>query len=319
MAAANSKNQKIQLLRAIAICSVVVIHSYPHNLFGVFVRSFVNFAVSLFLFLSGYLTKLEYDDWKQFWLRRIKRVVIPYVVWSILWVLVNRNFNGFFIKLLTGRTLYPYYYVFVYVQFVLFSPLIACLAKQKYRWVGWLIQPSALFILNYLGFSKHVPFSVLFSWFTPFYLGLLLGNHIIKWEYDYKKTGVIWLISFIFSIAEGLLWYKAGNYEMATTQGELSNCLYTVPCLLLAYKYITDDAIKVNNTTGNRIMITLGDYSFGIFLTHAFVLKLLGRLPFYHHIFFPLNSVLAIAITALCVYLGRLLLKEKYGKILGLF
>ena len=75
-----SKNQKIQLLRGIAICAVVIIHSYPYNLFGVYLRVFVNFAVSLFFFLSGYLTKLDNENWMQFWGKRIVRVTIPYLI-----------------------------------------------------------------------------------------------------------------------------------------------------------------------------------------------------------------------------------------------
>ena len=44
----NSKNQKIQILRGIAICAVVAIHTEPPYLFGILARSFVNFAVSMF-------------------------------------------------------------------------------------------------------------------------------------------------------------------------------------------------------------------------------------------------------------------------------
>lgn len=130
----NTKNRKIQILRGIAICAVVIIHTYPHDLLGVFIRSIVNFAVSLFFFLSGYLTKLHYYDWLDFYAKRIKRILIPYIFWSLFWTVISSHFDGFLIRLLTGKTLYPYYFVFVYIQFVLCTPLISNLIKSHFRW-----------------------------------------------------------------------------------------------------------------------------------------------------------------------------------------
>ena len=72
-----AKNSSIQILRALAIIAVVVIHSYPIGIVGVFLRPFINFAVPMFIFLSGYLTKFEIGDYKTFAIKRIKRVLIP--------------------------------------------------------------------------------------------------------------------------------------------------------------------------------------------------------------------------------------------------
>lgn len=58
---------KIQICRAIAIIAVLVIHNCPQELGGVMVRCFVNFAVALFIFLSGFLTKIVNNDIKIFY------------------------------------------------------------------------------------------------------------------------------------------------------------------------------------------------------------------------------------------------------------
>lgn len=50
-------NKKIEILRAIAISAVIVIHANTGEELGVFIRPFVNFAVALFIFCSGYLTE----------------------------------------------------------------------------------------------------------------------------------------------------------------------------------------------------------------------------------------------------------------------
>ena len=292
MSHTNSKNQKIQILRAIAICAVVAIHTEPPYLFGILARSFVNFAVSMFFFLSGYLTKLEYDDWFSFFKKRISRVVVPYIFWSLSWVLygfiVSRHYDHLLFQLLTGQCVYPYYFVFVYVQFVLFTPWISRLIKSHYRWVGWLIQPAAIVLLRYYGLEKHLGFSVLFSWFTPYYLGMILGNHILDYSLSRKKTIFLWFVSLVLSIGEGLIWNHLGNYDLATTQESISNCLYSIACMLLAYHYINDDNLTIQNNFVNNLLILLGDCSFGIFLIHAFIILIVARSPLYQHLFFPL-------------------------------
>ena len=319
MSQSHSRNQKIQILRAIAICAVVVGHSYPFRFRGVFVRTFINFTVPLFFFLSGYLTKLEYDDWSRFWLKRIRRIFIPYAVWSLIWTMISHDYDHFFFKLLTGKTLYPYYYVFVYCQFVLFTPLIAQLAKSKFRWVGWLIQPLAICLRKYCGFEQYVPFYELFSFFGAYYLGLVLGNHLLQWNCNYKKTAVLCGVTFMLSALEGVYWYKVGNFDLATNTLNLTNYPYSVACILLAYKFLTDDRIVIRDTVFCRMLIILGDCSFGVFLIHAFILMIMRCLSIYQYLVFPINSAVAILISALCVYCGRIAFGKKYGWYIGFY
>ena len=50
-----NKNTKIQILRAIAIIAVVMIHTCPDGIMQVYASPFINFSVATFLFLSGYM------------------------------------------------------------------------------------------------------------------------------------------------------------------------------------------------------------------------------------------------------------------------
>lgn len=52
------KDKKIQILRGIAIIAVVAIHTVRGDI-SIIIRPFINFAVAMFIFLSGYLTKIE--------------------------------------------------------------------------------------------------------------------------------------------------------------------------------------------------------------------------------------------------------------------
>lgn len=90
----SDRQNSIQVLRAIAILAVIMIHTCPSGNAQVIFRPFVNFGVALFLFLSGYLTKMDDRDWIAFYKKRILRVSIPYIVWTILYSFVNKELGG---------------------------------------------------------------------------------------------------------------------------------------------------------------------------------------------------------------------------------
>ena len=78
-------NKKIQIMRGLSIIAVIVIHTYNTNTYawggyGVIIRPFVNFAVGMFIFLSGYLTKEnENGVYRDIIYRRIKKIIIPII------------------------------------------------------------------------------------------------------------------------------------------------------------------------------------------------------------------------------------------------
>ena len=85
-------NAKIQLIRAISIAAVLIIHVLPKDTnTQIMVRPFVNFAVATFLFLSGYLTKFDKYFYQNKCLKRIKRVLIPYAIWTVIYTVIHHK------------------------------------------------------------------------------------------------------------------------------------------------------------------------------------------------------------------------------------
>jgi len=70
-----TKNENIQFLRGIAILAVVIIHSSMPDVLRVVIRPFVNYAVALFIFLSGYLTNIDISDKKNFMKKELLRLL----------------------------------------------------------------------------------------------------------------------------------------------------------------------------------------------------------------------------------------------------
>ena len=139
-----SKN-RIQIIRAIAIISVLVIHTVGQSPYELYIRPLVNFGVGVFLFLSGFLTP-RIEDVKVFYTKRILRVFIPYLVWSLLLCVVYGDYQDLAWNLLTFQESSIYYYIFVYLQITLLVPILWKLLDARYYWLGLAITPVAILV-----------------------------------------------------------------------------------------------------------------------------------------------------------------------------
>lgn len=315
------KNCKIQILRGIAIIAVVLIHTCYGGKWQVVCRPFINFAVALFLFLSGYLTSIENKDWIGFYKKRILRVAIPYLIWTILYNLPHFDAKAFFYNLITARSTATMYYIFVYVQFVLLTPLLGALARSKYRWLGWIVSPVSVLIFKYpwlvSGAQLNRYISIVWGlsclgWFTFYYLGLLLGNRLLDKTFKLKPLLLLYIASIVLQMAEGYGWLLLGE-ENCGTQIKLSTFLTSTLFLLMCYCYIINDRIAIKSD----ILVLLGDYSFGIYLSHIFVMGILSHIPLYTKLPFVVNSFIVLATSLMLVYLGKKICGDKISQWIG--
>lgn len=321
-----TRNNMIQIFRALSIIAVVMIHTTPNGEWQVFCRPFINFAVATFLFLSGYLTKIENDNWFAFCKKRIVRVIIPYIIWTIVYTLPSVLSGGsplmIAVNLIIAKATYTLYYIFVYIQFVLLTPWLGKLAKSKYRHWGWAVAPISIIIFKYsvllLGITPNAYVSILWSdaclgWFTFYYLGLLLGNKIISPNYSLKTLVILYLVSIILQIAEGYGWLLLGENNCGT-QIKLSSLLTSSLFLLIVYTILNTSTIKVNN----KYLRSLGDYSFGIYLCHPMVMIILGAAPYYSKSPYMVNTTIVLCISWGCCLIANKILGKRLSGWLGL-
>lgn len=313
----------VQIFRALAIIAVVIIHTTPLGNWQVLCRPFINFSVATFLFLSGYLTKIENDNWYAFYKKRIIRVLVPYVIWTILYTLASRHYGKIPVNLLTAKAAAPMYFIFVYIQFVLLTPLLGKLATSKYQFLGWFVAPVSVLIFKYYwlltGQNMNSYISLIWSdaclgWFTFYYLGLVLGNRIIEKQYSLKILLVLYLFSILIQMAEGYWWQSLGEVNCGT-QIKLSSFLTSSLFLLIAFTMLKDGRYDIKNS----FLRILGDYSFGIYLCHIMVMNLLrGFVPYFKSIPYPITSVIIILISLSCCYIGDRICGDKLSRWLGL-
>lgn len=321
-----SKSEKIQFLRGISIFAVVCVHCIPEGSIQIYCRPFINFCVAMFLFLSGLLSKIEKWNPK----KRIYKVLIPYSIWTLIYVILINYDNmrnipvEFFKKLILGNAVSPLYFILVYCQFTLLIPIIDKLAKSRYKYWGFIVTPLEILFMRLIPLIINYEFNFIIKsimsisclgWFTFFYLGYLLGNDIIKININTKKLLVYLIISIVLQMMEGY-YYLYKNYTNCGTQLKFSAVLTNVLIVIWAFNFINLD-VRVNKDYF-KIIKLLGDNSFGIYFLHMAILKVLNKIPYYaDYIFFPVNAIITLIITIICVLIGKKIL-GKYSKYLAL-
>lgn len=292
----------------------------------VIIRPFINFAVAMFIFLSGYLTKIEDKNLTidVFNKKRILRVIIPYIIWSIIYTIAYSDYRKFFIKILTGTSCGIYYYILVYIQLVLITPFVIKLVKSKYKNIGFTITPVFMLIyyLIVIILKKEIPFPINANnfaiWFIYYYLGITLGNNqiIIK---NMNNIKIVVVISLVLQIFEGILWDKLGYYGMATTQLKFTSMISNILILLLTFFWLSNGK-EIEEKSWKNYLIEIGGMSFGIYLSHILILGIFNKIIFcWEDIFFPLNTTILILINCICVLIGRKILGKQFSKLLGLY
>ena len=315
------RHDTIQVFRALAIMAVILAHTCPLGLMTVICRPFVNLCVPLFLFLSGYLTKLDNRDWGAVFKKRTIRVLIPYLIWTVLYTIEAGNIKKLPVNILTTGGAAHLYYIFVYIQFVLLTPLMGRLARSKYQFVGWLIAPIALALYKYiplltghpLNFYVHtVCWNACLGWFTFYYLGLLLGNRIMVKKYSLTVLIVLYAVSILLQIGEGYAWMRLGGSNPGTVLKYSSLVTGTIACLI-AYTILERGGLKKDY----KWLVTVGNYSFGLYLSHVLIMHLLKLTPYYNALPYVVNTALVFAVSFGICYLGDQLLGKKVSRWFG--
>ena len=299
-----------------------MIHTAPVGIIQVLIRPFINFAVATFLFLSGYLTKFSVaENIKQMYSKRIMRVIIPYLIWSILYCVIYHKIDKLLLNIFTAQANGAMYYIFVYVQFVLLTPALIRLAQStKMRWLGWIVAPVSIVIVKYIpaliGYQVSPFISLVWGfsclgWFVFYYLGLLLGNDLIDLQINLKILVLIYVLSLLIQMVEGYAWFLMGDVNCGS-QLKLSSLISSILFILIVYRYLKD-----NKYHAYRIFLGIGDASFGIYLSHMMFIIVLSHISLYNRLPFILNSALILLSSYVCVLIGRKVCGERICRWFG--
>ena len=178
----------ITLLSVISAVAVVIIHvnsdcfgnlgSDNRYWFGAnIIECIVYFAVPIFFMISG-ATLIDYRErysTKEYFIKRIKKTVIPFIVWSIVGLLYNifvskDNINlGYIIGIFFCPTGVYWFFAPLFTIYLII-PILACIPKEK--------RNKIFFYGAFLSFFANglVPFIQNNLYFFPFKMVFSVGN-----------------------------------------------------------------------------------------------------------------------------------------------
>lgn len=319
-------------LRGIAIIMVVGIHTFiPLSMDSIagyisaFVRQILNCAVPIFLALSGYLlgTKpLEDKDARLiFWKKQISKVYIPALLWSVPYFVMSiipissRGGESVGLRIVTflvcGYSIY--YFIALIVQYYLLLPLLQK-NKSALLPISAVISLVSISLITYIIAIHDVSLPLIvyagpfITWFVFFMLGVYYSSS--KINYTIKQAIAVTVVGFFIECIE--------TYWLNTSYGggygiKLSAFIYSIGIILLILSPEAKTAYKSNKFT--YIIAYIGNISFGVYLIHCFVIKLVNYI-------LPASSwviswSLVVIITLLIIVAARKLLPYNLRKYLG--
>ena len=293
------------------------------------------FSVPLFFLILGalLLNPLKELSAKEIYRTYLIPVFTSFLFWSTAYVLFTyamyspelfTNFNvPEFIRTVLAGDPYRHWFVFLIVQLYLVLPILRAMAKSmdacKCFLVLWVIFSLLITTLNRLpavftlpGAANGVVFELLgvLSRIRPVmvidYMGYaVLGYYLYTCKVT-KKTGVYAIIVFVLSTAYTILMTNYMSVRMWMPDQtffeniSLNNCI-SAAAFMVIMKSFGENVWYKNRTY--KIILFFSAGAFGIFMTHAFVLRLLTVLGLDGLSFGPVLSapVLCIAVTLVSV------------------
>lgn len=290
----------IDILRALAIVAVVVIHAtfqiegklgaIPAGdwWFAAGLNALSRFAVPVFVMISGYLTLAPSSEGiKSFYSKRFTRLLLPALAYFVLygwWGIstgVIPDLKTYLIRIFVYGSPYgPLYYIYVIAGLTLFAPflqkLIRQLSQREFSWrVILTLGLASFWEMTTSWFTQSWSITYLFSttWFLPFVGYYLLGYYIRL--YPPKMNRVTSLILFVVS----WLLILMSKYILISLfgvggRGFMVNN-YLNPLIILQSWSLF---VLVSSYVGKipRLALWLSSLSFGIYFSHQLVLNVLA-------------------------------------------
>lgn len=267
-----------------------IYHIIHFSMFGI-----SKIAVPIFIMITGALMLNKNNDFKSI-KKRIIRVYIACLFSTLIGIYYYKLdlIKTLFSILLGGQIndLYFLWYIYIIVIFYLLTPLIKKMIKNfnkknfKYFFLILLFIPSAI---QYILFLFEFDFNIVnlvgrvydqYSFLIN--IGYFVyGYYICKYKgKDFKKNVIYFFLGFLLSLLYLCLGY--------INKGEIVNLKYdSLPVVLMSINLFEIGLIikKDYNLFFKNIIINLSQCSFGIYLTHVYLIDYLMKTIFFTKLF----------------------------------
>jgi surface polysaccharide O-acyltransferase-like enzyme len=305
-------------LRTVTAFSVVAVHVLSFTIFlnhsdaGAQVQNAIvvalHFTREVFMFVTAFALVYVYYgkpfSLKKFWTKRSLGTLLPYCIWSVVYVWINvpGQSPGTFIKtaivdILTGNASYQLYYILLTLQFYIILPLFLLFMKRvaQHPWktlaVSFLLEVALLYADYHLLQQGTLASSGFWQFFAQYQnrfvliyqFYFILGGFTALYYQQVRsfllRYGWMAICGFLAAVAGVWLHFVLQVYR--EPMGYVTSVLqpvmvfYSLAVILLAFWLACRWACRKKrdgHPRGYRIWHVLSDASFGVYLVHALLL-----------------------------------------------
>lgn len=348
-----ARNYGLDIIRVLACYLVIQLHTGEFYYIGAngtvldglgpfwvgIINSLCRTAVPLFVMVSGFLLLPVKEDISTFFKKRFARVIIPFVLWCILYAVyfaakgqttwIQAGINILHIPVNYGTEVGHLWYIYMLIGLYLFIPLISpwvAIASRKSMelylvlWAVSLCVPYVHLVYpQILGecYWNHTPLLYYFSGFLGY---LILGAYLKKYIGDRQAwnlpAGLFLILTGYAITAWGFI---ARLDSINVTDLELTWGFETINVAMMSlgiFLLLKNVHLRKASSPGARLITDISKLSYGMYLVHIMVLftfyALLNPLMETFWIKIPIIAVLTFAASYLIIKLLSLLPKSKY-------
>lgn len=323
----------IHNFRAVAMIFIVFTHTMSAFNWSaqedLLIRSIFANTTVLFVFISGFLMqhlffKFEY---KKYYLKKFKYVVIPYLIISIPAIIIftflleresNYIFEGFyqepiFIQInwfyLTGYHLAPFWFMPMILLFLLMAPFFKLVDKH---YITYITLPILL-IISYNYGRGGMPYQNFLHFLSIFMTGMFFSKYKNIFNVFLQKN---FLIIIFFIIISALIVYE-NNLGRDLKINFIQKMFLSIFTLGILY--------KLRNKINLKFLNIIADFSFGIFFIHGYLisgikflyLKYYNELPSGSLLIYFFASLLILELCIIIIFITKKILGNKSKFIIG--
>lgn len=302
------KIKEFSYIKVILIISIVCAHLSPINYITKF-NSSISWlynaigilGVPIFYFISGYLFYNNQKKFKDFFVNKIKSIIIPWIFIGTLCYLAvfllqdNISLVGY-LNFIIGKGSYLYYLtVLILIYIIVFK------YKDNFMFLILLIIIGIIsIILNiYYGIHEYSYLNI-FNWISYFNIGIIINkyNKLSSLFNFSNKNKYLFLISFVLVVVSGLYF----NFEV--------NYWTMIGVLLIITFFFTIFGFIYNININNNLLTFIGENSLSFYLIHMPIAGLIVRLTNFNSILLLIRPILTILITYIVIYLYKIIVEK---------
>ncbi|MER2656754.1 acyltransferase [Escherichia coli] len=293
------RNINIELVRCVAIIFVVMEHvlseliMYPTGepkwYFGIFIWTMIKVNVPLFLIVTAFLSFKESLIPHEFFIKKLKRVIIPIIFWGTFYSLTftssDARFLSVVLNIINGTGMYHLYFMYWFIGFSFFFPFINYLffksEKSFYFYFFVLIVACSLLPVINVAFNTGInafgAAGIAYFGFLVFYSFVPKLSDKIK-SYICKERRCI--LFFLLYIASCVFTFLAAVFLHNEKQVQLASVIsggsfFVFISSVMFYCFIMNINLSKIPGTLKKIIVFWGGNSFGVYLVHPFVLSII--------------------------------------------